>query len=68
MITRFRQLLLQSLKRHGETGALPFGADGEADYEAIRALAIRFPGGADWKEFDLFDPPDYVFEDASAAE
>ncbi|MDA0239577.1 MAG: Rieske 2Fe-2S domain-containing protein [Proteobacteria bacterium] len=68
VITRFRQLLLQSLKRHGETGALPFGADGEADYEAIRALAIRFPGGADWKEFDLFDPPDYVFEDASAAE
>lgn len=68
VITRFRQLLLHSVKAHEQTGALPFGAESAADYESIRALAIRYPGEVDWKDLDLFDPPEYTFEDVSAAE
>ena len=67
VITRFRKFLFEALKNHAR-GELPFGLGSDVDYSAIRALAIRYPGNEDWRDIDLFDPPDYAFQDIDAAE
>ena len=67
VITRTRRMFFNALKEHSE-GKLPFGLDAGIDYRAIRALAIRYPGGTDWKDLDLLNPPKFEFEDAAAAE
>ncbi len=67
VITRTRRMLLGALKAHAH-GKLPFGLDQDLDYRSIRALAIRYPGGTDWKNLNLLDPPRFTFADAAAAE
>jgi phenylpropionate dioxygenase-like ring-hydroxylating dioxygenase large terminal subunit len=67
VITRARRMFFNALKEHAE-GKAPFGIDSGIDYRRIRALAIRYPGGTDWKTLDLIDPPQFTFNDAAAAE
>ena len=58
VIVRTRRMFLKALDDHAR-GVLPFGAGGDIDYRAIRSLAIRFPKGADWRAFDMKNPPDF---------
>jgi len=58
VIVRARRMLFEALDQH-ESGKLPFGLDGAAHYNRIRALAIRFPHGANWRDIDPFDPPHF---------
>jgi phthalate 4,5-dioxygenase len=67
VIVRFRRMLFQALEDHKQ-GKLPFGVGDGVDFGAIRALAIRFPGGLDWKTFDLKDPPQFRFDEPQVAE
>ena len=56
VIVRTRRMLLKALEDHA-AGTMPFGLDDNLDYRAIRALAIRYPSGLDWKQFDMKNPP-----------
>ena len=56
VIVRARRMLLDALGAHA-SGKLPFGLDGDLDYSRIRALAIRFPCGLDWRQIDPLAPP-----------
>jgi phthalate 4,5-dioxygenase oxygenase subunit len=67
VITRARRMFFNALKDHAE-GKAPFGLDDGLDYRKIRALAIRYPAGTDWKTLDLINPPQFTFNDAAAAE
>jgi phthalate 4,5-dioxygenase oxygenase subunit len=67
VIVRFRRMLLQALDGHSQ-GRLPFGIGDTIDFAAVRALAIRFPAGMDWKSIDHFDPPRFDFDEALVAE
>jgi phthalate 4,5-dioxygenase len=58
VIVRARRMLFEALRQH-EAGNLPFGLDGAAHYDRIRALAIRFPRGTNWLDIDPFDPPKF---------
>jgi phenylpropionate dioxygenase-like ring-hydroxylating dioxygenase large terminal subunit len=61
VIVRARRMFMKALDEHAE-GKLPFGLDRNLDYRAIRALAIRYPRGTDWKTLDLKAPPKFEFE------
>jgi phthalate 4,5-dioxygenase oxygenase subunit len=65
VLIRTRRMLLSALKEHAE-GKLPFGLDRELDYRRIRGLAIRLPGGTDWKSLDIQAPPAFELDDATA--
>jgi hypothetical protein len=60
-------MLLRALDNHAQ-GKMPFGLDENVDYRAIRALAIRYPKGEDWKTFDTKQPPTFEFQVSDAAE
>ena len=64
VIGRARRMLLSALDEHAK-GKLPFGLDGGVEYNAIRALSIRFPKATNWQEIDPRNPP---AEFAEAAE
>jgi hypothetical protein len=51
VIYRARRLLLDAVKRHGETGELAFVSE-DIDFSAIRAVSFAFPGEIDWREVD----------------
>src|SRR6185312_12433620 len=51
-IVRTRRLLLEAVRRHMAGEALS-----ENGHGAVRALAIRIAGGADWRAIDTMDPP-----------
>jgi phenylpropionate dioxygenase-like ring-hydroxylating dioxygenase large terminal subunit len=67
VIVRTRRMLLRALDNHAQ-GKMPFGLDENVDYRAIRALAIRYPKGEDWKTFDTKQPPTFEFQVSDAAE
>jgi phthalate 4,5-dioxygenase oxygenase subunit len=58
VIARARRMLLKALDEHAQ-GKLPFGLDENIDYRQVRALAIRFPKGTDWKSIDVKNPPSF---------
>jgi hypothetical protein len=58
VIVRARRRLLKALEDHKQ-GILPFGVDQDIDYREVRALAIRFPKGTNWKSIDVRNPPDF---------
>ena len=58
VIARARRMLLKALDEHAQ-GKLPFGLDEKVDYSQVRALAIRFPKGTDWKAIDVKNPPSF---------
>ena len=60
VIVRARRFLLRALDQHAR-GKLPFGLDQDIDYSAIRALAIRYHKGTDWKAIDTKAPPQHEF-------
>jgi hypothetical protein len=60
VIVRARRMFFDALDAHAK-GELPFGLDQAIDYRAIRALAVRFPQGTDWRTLDLKAPPAYEF-------
>ena len=47
---------------------LPFRIGEGVDFGAVRALAIRYPAGLDWKTIDHFDPPQFNFDEQLVAE
>jgi nitrite reductase/ring-hydroxylating ferredoxin subunit len=51
VIYRARQLLLEAVRRHRETGKLSFVGDA-IDYAAIRAVSFAFAREGDWREVD----------------
>jgi len=51
VIYRARRLLLDAVKRHRDTGEVPF-MDDAIDFSAIRAVSFPFPSEADWREVD----------------
>jgi hypothetical protein len=51
VIYRARQLLLEAVKRHRDTGELSF-AGAEIDYRSIRAVSFAFDNSKDWRDFD----------------
>ncbi len=51
VIYRARQLLLEAVKRHRDTGELSFVGD-EVDYSAIRAVSFALGKDEDWRDFD----------------
>jgi phthalate 4,5-dioxygenase len=57
-IMRTRRLLLDAAHRHA-AGEPPTGS-GAAGLGGVRALAIRLPAGADWRDIDTRDPPESV--------
>ena len=59
VIVRARRRLLKALEDHKQ-GILPFGVDQDIDYREVRALAIRFPKGTNWKSIDVRNPPDFA--------
>lgn len=59
VIVRTRKMFLDALNRHAQ-GELPFGLDRNLDYSRIRALAIRYPASLDWRDIDIFNPPQPV--------
>jgi len=60
VIVRARRMFFDALDAHAK-GELPFGLDQAIDYRAIRALAVRFPQGTNWRTLDLKAPPAYEF-------
>ncbi|WP_367184864.1 hypothetical protein [Limnohabitans sp. Rim8] len=66
VIVRTRRMLLRALDNHAQ-GKMPFGLDENVDYREIRALAIRYPKGEDWKTFDTKQPPTFEFQVSDAA-
>ena len=54
VIYRARKLLLDAVKRHRDTGEVPFVGD-EVDFASIRAVSFAFPSDADWREVDPED-------------
>jgi len=68
VITRTRRMFFNALNAHAKDGTLPFGLDSNVDYRSIRALAIRYPKGTDWKSIDPLDPPRFDYPDLAAAE
>ena len=54
VIYRARQLLLDAVRRHRDTGALSFVGDG-IDYASIRAVSFAYPREGDWREVDPYD-------------
>ena len=67
VIVRTRRMLLKALDDHAR-GIIPFGAADGVDYRAIRALAIRYPGNADWKTMDTKNPPQFDYKISDAAQ
>jgi phthalate 4,5-dioxygenase oxygenase subunit len=67
VIVRTRRMFLKALDDHAQ-GKMPFGLDDDVDYRAIRALAIRYPRGVDWKGFDTKQPPAFDFHLSDAAQ
>lgn len=51
VIYRARQLLLEAVRRHRDTGALSFAGE-DVDYATIRAVSFAFPREADWRVID----------------
>jgi phthalate 4,5-dioxygenase oxygenase subunit len=51
VIYRARQLLLEAVKRHRDTGELSFTGD-EIDWQGIRSFSLAYPRERDWREFD----------------
>ncbi|MGZ5897672.1 MAG: Rieske 2Fe-2S domain-containing protein [Xanthobacteraceae bacterium] len=60
VIVRARKMFMNALDEHAK-GKLPFGLDQDINYRAIRALAVRYPGGTDWKRIDTKNPPQFEF-------
>jgi nitrite reductase/ring-hydroxylating ferredoxin subunit len=54
VIYRARQLLLDAVRRHRDSGELSFVGDA-IDYAGIRAVSFAFPREADWREIDPYD-------------
>jgi phthalate 4,5-dioxygenase oxygenase subunit len=54
VIYRARQLLLDAVRRHRDTGALSFVGE-DIDYAGIRAVSFAFPREADWREVDPYE-------------
>jgi phenylpropionate dioxygenase-like ring-hydroxylating dioxygenase large terminal subunit len=61
IIVRTRRLLLDGLEDYERTGIVPWRAD-DIDFGAIRALAVTFPSGQDWRQFSQ----DYLTRRAAA--
>ena len=53
VIYRARQLLLDAVRRHRDTGELSFVGDG-IDYGAIRAVSFAYPREMDWRDVDPY--------------
>ncbi len=53
VIYRARQLLLDAVKRHRDTGELSFVGE-DIDYAAIRAVSYAYPSDTDWREVDPY--------------
>ena len=60
VIVRARKMFFNALDEHAK-GKLPFGLDQDINYRAIRALAVRYPSGTDWKRIDTKNPPQFEF-------
>jgi nitrite reductase/ring-hydroxylating ferredoxin subunit len=58
VIVRARRMFLDALAAH-QAGALPFGLSDDLDYSCIRALAIHYPNGTDWRQIDPLAPPSF---------
>ncbi len=61
IIVRVRRLLLDALEAYRRGGAIPWRSD-DIDFAAIRALAVTFPKGQDWRQF----APDFAAHRAAA--
>ncbi len=61
IIVRTRRLLLDGLEDYQRTGVVPWRSD-DIDFGAIRALAVTYPSGQDWRQFS----PDIVAHKAAA--
>jgi nitrite reductase/ring-hydroxylating ferredoxin subunit len=61
-IVRTRRLLADAARQFAETGTL-FG-ERDGDHARVRALAIRLPADADWRQIDTRDPPPSLAEAA----
>jgi phenylpropionate dioxygenase-like ring-hydroxylating dioxygenase large terminal subunit len=55
VIVRARRMLIDAVRRYQKTGEISFHGS-EVNFARIRALAITYPSGDDWKKFDAFDP------------
>lgn len=53
VIYRARQLLLDAVRRHRDSGELSFVGDA-IDYASIRAVSFAYPREADWREVDPY--------------
>lgn len=51
VIYRARQMLLEAVRRHRESGELSF-VDDNVDFAGIRAVSFAYPAEADWREID----------------
>ncbi len=58
VIVRARRMFLDALAAH-QAGDLPFGLGDDLDYSRIRALAIQYPVGTDWRQIDPLAPPSF---------
>ena len=61
IIVKVRRLLLDAVEEYQRTGAISWRSD-DIDFNAIRALAVTFPQGQDWRQFS----PDYLAHKAAA--
>ena len=65
VIVRARRLFFKaSTSMRGQAALRPRSGD---RLQPIRALAIRFPRGTDWRQLDLKNPPDYKFRLSDAS-
>lgn len=55
VIYRARQLLLEAVKHHRDTGELSFVSP-EIDYAAIRAVSFAYPKSGDWRDSEYLEP------------
>jgi len=60
VIVRARRMLIDAVRNFEKTGEAPFIKG--VDFAKIRALAIMYPQGQDWKKFDAFNPPSLAAE------
>ena len=54
VIYRARQLLLEAVRRHRDTGELSFVGD-DIDYAAIRAISFSYSREVDWRDVDPYE-------------
>ncbi len=61
IIVKVRRLLLDAVEEYQRNGTISWRSD-DIDFNAIRALAVTFPQGQDWRQFS----PDYLAHKAAA--